>query len=62
MQETIESVEAADTRVLNLSKLQGKGDFYHIRIGDYRIGVSLENDVVTFVRCLNRREIYKYFP
>lgn len=32
------------------------------KLGDYRIGVALENDAVVFVRFLNRIDIYKYFP
>ena len=60
----IESVEQADTLkdVPHVTKLQGEGDFYRIRVGDYRIGIILESETVVFVRCLNRREIYRYFP
>jgi len=32
------------------------------RIGEYRIGVALEGSEVEFVRCLNRRDLYRYFP
>jgi mRNA interferase RelE/StbE len=31
-------------------------------VGDYRIGISVEGDEVEFVRCLHRRDIYRYFP
>jgi mRNA interferase RelE/StbE len=37
-------------------------DLRHIRVGDYRIGVVLEDGVVTFVRVLHRRDVYRYFP
>ena len=43
-------------------KLQGGDDFYRIRVGDYRLGIIVELEAVVFVRCLNRREIYRYFP
>jgi hypothetical protein len=26
------------------------------------IGLAVEGEVVEFVRCLHRREIYRYFP
>ncbi|HEU0015657.1 MAG TPA: type II toxin-antitoxin system RelE/ParE family toxin [Longimicrobium sp.] len=57
-------VEAApDLRsVPHVKKLSGNGPYYRIRIGDYRIGMSLHDDVVTFVRVLPRRDIYRYFP
>ena len=59
--ETVEQVDALKD-VPHVTKLQGEGDFYRIRVGDYRIGIILESETVVFVRCLNRREIYRYFP
>ena len=58
------AVEAAsDLRaVLNLKKLSGGGPYFRIRIGEYRIGVRVDGDTVTFVRVLPRRDIYRYFP
>ena len=35
---------------------------YRIRVGDYRLGLVFDGGTMTFVRCLNRREIYRYFP
>jgi mRNA interferase RelE/StbE len=40
----------------------GEGALYRIRVGDYRIGCVVDEDTITFVRCLHRREIYRYFP
>lgn len=48
--------------VANLKKLKGGSDLYQIRIGDYRLGLVCEEGTVTFVRCLHRREIYRYLP
>lgn len=48
--------------IQNLKKLKDAGNHYRIRIGDYRIGLVLNNKTVTFVRVLHRREIYRYFP
>ena len=33
-----------------------------VGVGSYRIGVVLEGSEVEFVRCLDRRDIYRYFP
>ncbi len=50
------------TDVKDMTKLSGSNKFYRIRIGDYRIGIVVETETVEFVRCLNRREIYRFFP
>ena len=62
--EIIEAVEKADSldEVHNLKKLKGGGNYFRLRIGDYRVGIVLENDTVIFVRFLNRKDIYKYLP
>ena len=61
---TIEEIETAESlaAIPQLTRLQGGGNFYRIRVGDYRLGVLIENDSIIFVRCLHRREIYRYFP
>lgn len=60
----IEKLEMAESlaSVPGLKKLQARGDCYRIRVGDYRIGLTVEKDAVTFVRILHRREVYRYFP
>jgi mRNA interferase RelE/StbE len=60
----IEQVEAARTfqQIPNLKRLEAKGKYYRIRVGDYRLGLVFEEGAVTFVRCLDRKEIYRYFP
>lgn len=64
IQKTIEQVELADTldNLANLKKLQGRQEYYRLRIGDYRIGLAVADDLVTFVRVLHRKDIYRYFP
>lgn len=55
--------EAPDLRSIpHLKKLSSGGPYFRIRVGDYRIGVRVEGDTVTFVRVLSRRDIYRYFP
>jgi mRNA interferase RelE/StbE len=64
IQKVIEEVEAARTfrDIRNLKRLDAKGKYFRIRLGDYRVGFVFESGAVTFVRCLHRREIYRYFP
>ena len=64
IKKTIEQVEAAQTfqQIPNIKRLQAGGKYYRIRVGDYRLGFVFEQGAVTFVRCLNRKDIYRYFP
>ena len=45
-----------------VSKLKGRNNYFKIRVGDYRIGLYIENDFLEFKRALHRKEIYRYFP
>jgi mRNA interferase RelE/StbE len=64
IREVIDNVEqiSKPTDISNLKKLKGEGQYYRIRIGEHRVGLKIEADTVTFVRVLNRKEIYRYFP
>ena len=64
VQKAIEEVEAAsDITVLGqLKKMTGTTSYFRIRIGDYRIGIAVDEDTVEFVRCLSRKDLYRYFP
>jgi mRNA interferase RelE/StbE len=64
VQEIIEAAEKADSlsEMPNLKKLKGSGYYFRLRVGDYRVGLALEDDCLIFVRFLNRKDIYKYFP
>jgi mRNA interferase RelE/StbE len=64
IQKVIEQVEAARNfrEIPKLKRLEASGKYYRIRLGDYRIGFVFEQGAVTFVRCLHRREIYRFFP
>lgn len=48
--------------LIKLEKLTGFTDFYKIRFGNYRVGIKLVNEILTFERVLHRKEIYKFFP
>ena len=60
----VERVEDAQSfqQIPNLKRLEATDKYYRIRVGDYRIGFVFQRGTVTFVRCLNRKEIYRYFP
>lgn len=64
IQQAVEAVERAKKLqdIPNLIRMQGGGNHYRLRVGEYRLGVSMLDNVVVFVRCLNRRDIYKKFP
>jgi mRNA interferase RelE/StbE len=46
----------------NLKKLTGYKNSYRIRLGDYRIGIVIDDNIVTFAAFDHRSDIYKYFP
>ncbi|MBA2703204.1 MAG: type II toxin-antitoxin system RelE/ParE family toxin [Blastocatellia bacterium] len=64
VRQAVEDVEHAQSvnDLPNLKKLKSSKNYYRLRIGDYRIGLALEDDALVFVRFLNRKEIYRYFP
>ena len=59
-------VKAANTLhdIPNFKKLKGskKNTFFRIKVGDYRIIVTVKNQTVVFITCGHRKDIYKYFP
>lgn len=46
----------------SIEKMKGYKNYYKIRFGEYRVGLSISNSIVEIKRVLNRKEIYKYFP
>jgi mRNA interferase RelE/StbE len=64
IENAIESVELAQSiqAISNLKKLKETKIAYRIKVGDYRIGVFFDNNVVEFARVLHRKDIYRSFP
>jgi len=64
VKEVIEHVEKTDslTTLPNLKQFKREKNYYRIRIGEYRLGLAVQDDNVVFIRFLHRREIYRYFP
>lgn len=49
--------------VPNISSITGHPNYYRIKFGDYRVGISLEDDIVWFLFFGKRDEnTYKKFP
>jgi len=46
----------------NLKKLKGYKNYDRIKIGEYRIGIEIENDIINFVLISHRKNIYNLFP
>lgn len=64
LRKAIEQFEAARTlqEIPHVKKLEAKGKYFRVRLGDYRVGFVVDQGTVIFIRCLHRREIYRYFP
>lgn len=47
-----------------LKKMKGYLDKYKVRVGDYRIGISIEKETQTLIcqRVAHRKDIYRVFP
>ncbi len=47
-----------------LEKLKGYSDKYKIRVGDYQIGITLDQETKTLIcqRVAHRKDIYRIFP
>jgi len=58
------NVESAKriNEIHNISKLKGYKNAFRIRIGNYRIGVFITNNIVEFARFVHRKDIYRLFP
>ena len=61
---TIANIQRAQSleEIKHLRKIRGTSSMYRIRIGDYRLGIIITESGVEFIRCLHRKDIYKYFP
>lgn len=64
IRQVIQEVDDAESihGINNLKKLKTEGNYYRIRLGDYRFGLIIENDTACFVRFLHRSDVYRYFP
>jgi mRNA interferase RelE/StbE len=49
-------------QIRNIKKLVTFDNYYRIKIGRYRLGIYYKNNTIYFIRCLSRKDIYRYFP
>ncbi len=45
-----------------VEKMKGYDGFYKVRFANYRLGLVIENEMITVKTVMHRREIYKFFP
>ncbi len=57
----VESVGKVN-EIKNIKKLTGYDIYFRIRVGEYRIGIKFERQIVSFVVFEHRKDIYKGFP
>lgn len=64
IRKTIEDVRRAGSlsEIQNSKMLAGNARYYRIRAGSYRLGFRFMDGTVLFLRCLHRKDIYRYFP
>ena len=57
----LEELESASriAEVTNVLKMEGSDNLYRIRIGDHRLVIEVEGEVVTLVRFLHRSNVYR---
>ena len=48
--------------ITNCKKMIGYKNAYRIKVGKYRIGFVFEEESLIMIRCLPRKDIYKFFP
>ena len=64
VEQAILDLEAAPSlaAVSGAARLRAPGLFYRVRIGNYRIGLTVEGDTLVLIRFLHRRDMYRVFP
>lgn len=62
--DVIEQVEAAEnlSQLKYLKKLKGFDIYYRIRIGNYRIGLQIKDNLAYFIAFDHRKDMYRNFP
>lgn len=51
------------TEIQGIKKLAGFSHYFRIRLGNYRIGIELQNALtIRFIIITHRKDIYKKFP
>jgi len=48
--------------VAGLKSLRQSKNAFRIQLGEYRIGLKMEGDLIEVMRVLHRKDFYRYFP
>lgn len=48
--------------VSHVKKIRGYKSYYRIRVGDYRVGLKDEGNMIVLMRVMHRKDIYRVFP
>jgi mRNA interferase RelE/StbE len=64
IEQAIKDVEQSHSidAVRTIKRLSGHRDYYRIRLGQWRLGLKVQGATVQFIRCLHRRDVYRFFP
>lgn len=64
LKKCINTIKAADSfsDIPSKRKLSNHQTAYRIRIGNYRLGLFYDNDIIEIAHFLKREDIYKKFP
>ena len=57
---TLENINSLD-EILDIKAMKGYPNRYRICIGNYRLGIEVNGDLIELMRVLHRREFYSYF-
>ncbi len=62
--ELIERLKAADSLsdLKDVRKIEGYQGYFRIKVGDYRLGMKAEKNMIELIRFLHRKDIYRRFP
>jgi mRNA-degrading endonuclease RelE of RelBE toxin-antitoxin system len=62
--EVIDQIQQSSSikEIDHVKKITGSKKYYRVKIGNYRMGLFVENRSVFLVRFLHRKDIYRYFP
>ena len=60
----LENVERAQSLsdISQIRKLEGGSNYYRIRVGDYRLCFTVEDEAISFKCCRHRSSVYNDLP
>ena len=64
VERVIEELKSASNirEVRNVARIADRPRFYRVRIGEHRLGLTVEGDTALLIRFGHRRDFYRRFP